>query len=96
MMLTTPAMASEPYCDTAPAFTISMRSMEFNGSVFKSKKESTLFEKNANGATRCPSTNTSVYFSLRPRRAIPAAPAAKLPDWPSPQLFAELAEVVRR
>jgi hypothetical protein len=35
-----------------------------------------------------------VYFSLRPRSAIPAAPAAKFEDWPSLQLLAELAAVV--
>ena len=70
--------------------------MSFSGSVFRSKNESTLFEKNANGATRWPSSRTSVYFSLRPRSAIPAAPAAKFEVWPSLQLLAELADVWRR
>ena len=70
--------------------------MSLSGIVLRSKNESTLFEKNAYGATRWPSTNTSVYFSERPRSAMPAAPAAKLPDCPSPQLFAELAAASRR
>src|ERR1700761_5690498 len=96
MMLTTPAIASEPYCDTAPVFTISMRSIALSGSVFKSKKVSTPFEKKANGATRCPSISTSVYFSLSPRNAMPEAPAAKLLDSASLQLSAELALVLRR
>jgi len=36
--------------------------MSFNGSVFRSKKESTLFEKNANGATACPSPARACTF----------------------------------
>jgi len=42
-----------------------------------------------------PSISTSVYFSLRPRSAIPAPPGAKLFVEPSLQLLAEFAVLAR-
>src|SRR3546814_1161812 len=78
MMLTTPAIASEPYIDDAPSSSTSMRAMIDNGIVLRSTDEPTP-EAEDSLIQRTPSTSTSTRLEPRWRRSTVAAPAPTPP-----------------
>ena len=90
-MLTTPAMASEPYSDDAPLFRMSMWSIASNGIEETSTNERWESSDSGYGATRWPSTSTRVAPTVRPRSEIPMAPLANAPEKPVPRVPAPLA-----
>jgi hypothetical protein len=71
-MLTTPAMASEPYCAAAPSRRISMRSMALGGMAFRStavepRPTVPLTLTSALPCRRLPLSSTSSWSGARPR-----------------------------
>ena len=74
-MLTTPAMASEPYTAEAPSLRISRRSMAAAGIEFRSTE---LFAPVPPGTKRRPLRSTRVRFAPRPRRLTRVEPSPPL------------------
>ncbi len=74
MMLTTPAMASEPYTAEAPSFNISMRSTAAGASVFRSNAS----PARPPALERRPLTSTSVLPAGSPRSVTVAVPSPPL------------------
>ena len=77
-MLTTPAIASEPYSEDAPSSSTSMRSTIAAGMVLRSVAEPTP-EAEDSLTQRMPSTSTSTRLVPRLRRSIVVAPAPTPP-----------------
>ena len=89
-MLTTPAMASEPYSDDAPSSSTSMRSTMASGMVLRSVAAPTP-DADDSLTQRMPSTSTSTRLAPRWRRSTCAEPApTPLPSGGKPKLPDEL------
>src|SRR3546814_9392463 len=78
IVMTRPAIATEPYSDDAPSSITSMRSMIDNGIVLRSTDEPTP-EAEDSLIQRTPSTSTSTRLEPRWRRSTVAAPAPTPP-----------------
>src|SRR3954469_14818887 len=90
MMLTTPAIASDPYNDEAPSVRISMRSTALAGIVFRSTAADTPDAEDS-FTQRRPSTRISVRLALRLRSEIVVEPEpTPEPSAAKPKLPAEL------
>jgi hypothetical protein len=90
MMLTTPAIASEPYSAEAPSSSTSIRSTIASGMVLRSVAAPTP-EAEASLTQRTPSTSTSTRLAPRCRRSTWAEPApTPLPSGGKPKLPDEL------
>ncbi len=90
MMLTTPAIASEPYSAEAPSCRISMRSMMLIGMVLRSTAAETP-EADDSFTQRRPSTRIRVRLAPRSRRLRVDEPEpTPLPSGGKPKLPAEL------
>src|SRR3546814_4963016 len=78
IVMTRPAIATEPYSDDAPSSSTSMRSMIDSGIVLRSTDEPTP-EAEDSLIQRTPSTSTSTRLEPRWRRSTVAAPAPTPP-----------------